>query len=166
MSTFKTVKIFNPVDKAKWVDKVWEILEKTYSKVEGGLLFSHKSDLISSTSNWKLIVKKNKILAVAIFKEKAGQKLIAMGKGDEKEGREALVHLLKSSLERAWMEVSEAAEVFVMKYCDGEKFLIHQNEVMRYLNKGISMLDDGYHYMREIAGIQKTKILLGTPGYY
>jgi hypothetical protein len=52
-----------------------------------------------------------------------------------------------------------------MKYYGGERFLIHQSEAERYLGKAIDWVDDGYHYIRKIAGIEKRKILLGTPGY-
>ena len=168
MATFRTIKVSNSVDKVRWADQVWDILKEAYSRVEGGLLFRDKSELIIETSVWKMVVKKGHIVAVAIFKSKFGQKLVAMGVNssmDKGFSKKALAFLLRSSLEKAWMELSEAAEVFVMKYCGGERFLIHHSEAVRYLNKTIETLDDGYHYMREIAGIKKTKILLGTPGY-
>ena len=169
MKHFKISKLHNPVDKARWVNQVWNILEISYRDIEGGLLFSDKSELMLKTSIWKVIVVDGRVLAVAVFKEKHGQKLVAMGvdrQGDVMKSRSALIYLLRHSLERAWMEVSEAAENFIMKQCGGEKFLIHQSEAVRYLNKAVEFAEDGYHYVRKIAGIPKVKIVLGTPGYY
>ncbi len=166
MSTFKTINIYNPVDKVRWIDQVWKILNDAYSKVEGGLLFTDQCEIIRNTSIWKLIVENNKVIAVTIFKHKFGQKLVAMGTSNAIHAKEALIFLISHSLERTWMEVSEAVEVFIMKYCGGEKFLINQSEAVHYLNKTIETVGDGYHYIREIAGVSKTKILLGTPGYY
>lgn len=170
MATFETLRIDHPVDKAHWVNQVFHLLETSYRKVEGGLLFRDEADLIARTSLWKVAVtKKGKVIAVAVFKRKHGQKLVAMAAdthhGDE-EAKEALAVLLRSSLERAWMEVSEAAEHFVMKRCGGEHFLMHCSVAQEYLGKAIEEVGDGYHYIRKIAGIPKTKIVLGTPGYY
>ncbi len=169
MKRYNIIKLSNMVDKAKWVSKVWNLLEKSYSKVEGGLLFEDEVELIKSTSIWKIVIRGNEIVAVTVFKQKYGQKLVAMATNSELFGSEAkdvLAYMLKNSLNRAWMEVSEAVEVFVMKYCGGEEFLINCEEAKTYLKKSIEPLGDGYHYIRDIHGIRKTKLLLGTPGYY
>ena len=167
---FKTLKLENLVDKAHYASEVFVLLKEAYSKVEGGLLFEDESDLIANSSLWKLAVtKRGEILAVAVFKPKHGQKLVAMA-ADTKNGgdiaKEALAMILKNSLSRAWMEVSEGAEHFIMKQCGGEQFLMHCSVAQEYIGKAIKEVGDGYHYIREIAGIPKTKIVLGTPGYY
>jgi hypothetical protein len=166
MKSFKTTTVSNPVDKAKYIDSVWSILSEGYRNVEGGLLFENKVELIRNSSIWKLAIKKEKVIAVAIFKQKFGQKLVALSvdRGTNPlDSTEALAYIVRSSLGRAWMEVSEAAEIFVMKRCGGERFLIHHTEAAKLLKKTISPGIDGYHYERIIAGIPKQKIVLGTP---
>jgi hypothetical protein len=166
MKSFKTITLSNPVDKARYIDSVWNILSEGYRNVKGGLLFENKIDLIRNSSIWKLGIRKDRVIAVAIFKHKFGQKLVALSTDKTINpivATDALAYIIKSSLSRAWMEVSEAAEIFVMKRCGGEKFLIHHTEAAKLLKKTISPSIDGYHYERIIAGIPKQKIVLGTP---
>lgn len=164
-----TLTLRHPIDKSRYLHQVWKILVHAYSNVEGGLLFADELDLLRKTSIWKIATIDGRVVAVTVFKSKYGQKLVAMGidgtYDKPSEAKAALAKLIESSLERAWMEVSEAAESFIMKYCRGEKYLIHHSELSRYLDKWIDATADGYHYVRHIAGIQKVKIAIGTPGY-
>jgi len=118
----------HPIDKSLYLPQVWKILDRAYSNVDGGLLFSDELDLLRKTSIWKIAIIDGRVVAVTVFKRKFGQKLVAMGIDSSfhrpDEAKAALAKLIESSLERAWMEVSEAAESFVMKYCRGEKYLI------------------------------------------
>ena len=61
------------------------------------------------------------------------------------------------------MEVSEAAEKFILKI-GGNKFLISNKYAPTLTKKEIKGYEnDGYHYKREIQGITKTKVIIGTP---
>ena len=166
MQTFKTLTLTNLVDKVHYIDQVWEILVRAYDDVDGGLLFLDKADLIGTTAMWRIAVKKGTVIAVSIFKKKFGMKLVALGADKRCYGdlsTKALSVLIQSSLTYAWMEVSEAAENFIMKRCGGEKFLLHHSLVVQLMKKQIQPSLDGYHYERVISGIRKEKIALGTP---
>lgn len=126
MPTFKTVS--NLVDKAQHIDRIWEILSKAYAEVEGGFLFKSKVSLISNTDIWRLAFRRNKLIAVTIFKRKHGLKLVAFG-ADRTDNTKTAVHTLSEMIARgltwAWMEVSEKAEHFLLSRCGGEDYLLH-----------------------------------------
>jgi hypothetical protein len=161
----KNIIISNLVDKTIHLNRVWEILQKSYKNVNGGLLFTSKEDLLCNSSEWKLIFYRKKVVGVMIFKAKFGRKIVAIGR-DERYGQysiNALALSLEQTLYYAWMEVSEKAEEFILKYCNVYQLLIHQSIAIMLISKTIEPLEDGYHYFREIAGIKKAKILIGTP---
>ena len=122
MRTFRTIKLQNPVEKARYASTVWTILSAAYRDVEGGLLYDDVTQLIRETSLWELAEKEGTVYAVVVYKRKYGRKLVAMGihpTQDAETGKNALAFLVSNALERAWMELSEAAEHFVMKRCGG-----------------------------------------------
>jgi len=162
---YKILKITNLVDKALWVKRVFKILKRAYESVDGGLLFDNESDLIKNTSFWRIAtVNDNRVIAITVFKERRGQKLVALATDTKDDlDKEALRELIDISLDFAYMEVSQRAENFILKYCKRAKdYLIHSSIAREYLDKDIKELKDGYHYIRKIAGISKEKILLGT----
>jgi hypothetical protein len=59
------------------------------------------------------------------------------------------------------MELSEAAERFVLKL-GGDKYIFPNHIAEKLLGKEINLANDGIHYTREIMGVRKEKILLGT----
>jgi len=73
-----------------------------------------------------------------------------------------LKEIFQRTFGKSWMEVSEGAEKFLMKI-GGKKFMIPNTLAASLTGKEILSLDaDGYHYYREINGIVKRKIILGT----
>ncbi len=159
-------KVTNLVDKVANLNRVWEILSISYKDVPGGLLFADKNDLLYSTVMWKLILKKGKIIAVTVFKAKFGLKLVAMGADKLFYGKQAVVALSKSiteDLKHIWMEVSDAAETFLMTQCHAYKYSIHNSFAAALLKKSVIIESDGYHYSRKISDISKSKIIVGTP---
>lgn len=161
--------INNSLDMQQLVNDVWSILCQGYSRVKGGLHFSSPDDLIQQSYCWKITTDGNIISSVTVFKKKRGLKLVAMAVNPNvKEiGKRNLISLIKKVLSYCWMELSEAAEYFVMKYCGGDKFvhcasqasfLLGKNE-LKYSNK------DQFHYIRTIQNIEKEKIIVGTPQY-
>ena len=74
-----------------------------------------------------------------------------------------IAYIFKKSFRKIWMEVSEAAEKFMIKI-GGDKFLVSHKYASNLTQKEIKGYEfDGYHYKREIQGITKTKIIIGTP---
>lgn len=161
--------INSSLDMKELICDVWSILCHGYSKVKGGLHFSSPGDLIDQSYCWKITTDGNIISSVTVFKKKHGLKLVAMAVNPKvkETGRRNLITLIKRLLSYCWMELSEAAEHFVMKYCGGDKFvhcaaqasfLLGKDEV-KYSSK------DQYHYIRTIQNIEKEKIIVGTPKY-
>ncbi|ART83426.1 hypothetical protein CBP31_13010 [Oceanisphaera profunda] len=153
-----------------FVAQVWDLLVASYAQVSGGLNFSSKEDLMASSASWKLVLHHSrKVLAVTVYKAKKGLKLVAMATNQlfKDLARNALRLIISADLASCWMELSEQAERFVLKYCNGHRYIIHGSLVARLLDKPISMTDgDGFHYSRAINAQHKTKIALGTPRYW
>lgn len=163
-----TKQITTPSEMAQFATPVWNLLSEAYADVKGGLNFDSAQDLIDSTSEWKIVFSGKSILAITIYKAKKGLKLVAMGinKLFKDVAKSALIQLLKSEIKHCWMELSEAAEHFVLKYCNGSHYVINKSLISTLLNKSISLdSNDSYHYYRTIKNIRKQKIVVGTPNY-
>ncbi|MDF1879026.1 hypothetical protein JHD46_05155 [Sulfurimonas sp. SAG-AH-194-C20] len=158
-----TLKLDN--ERLRHIDRVWELLEDGYKDVKGGLFFTSKENLLKTTAQWKVIVCANKIIAVTIYKAKKGLKLVAMTVSKAVEYKKtavnALTKLIKRDLKTCWMELSEAAEKFVMRFA--KDYAVKNHLVAQIINKDITLSADGVHYFRTIKNINKEKILLGTP---
>ena len=152
-------------EKSKHINNVWDLLEDGYQDVKGGLFFKSKEELLKTTAQWKVIMLNNKIIAVTIYKAKKGLKLVAMTVSKANEYKKiavtALAKLIKKDLKTCWMELSENAEKFVMKFA-GE-YVVQNSLVSQIIEKDVTLSDDGIHYFRTIKNINKEKILLGTP---
>lgn len=161
----KTLTLKRDNQRLRYIDRVWELLEEGYKDVKGGLFFSSKENLLKTTVQWKVIVCNNKIIAVTIYKAKKGLKLVAMTASKATEYKniavKALAKLIKKDLKICWMELSEAAERFVIKFAGN--YVIKNSLVSQIIDKDITLSADGVHYFRTIKNINKEKILLGTP---
>lgn len=148
----------------KYSQRVWELLSIAYNKVEGGLNFNSIEELINSTTQWKIVLRDGNIIAVTIYKAKKGLKIVAFAacKVLREYSIPALINLIKRELKSCYIEVSEKAEEFVLKYCDGAKYIIENSKAKKILNKSIELCNDGLHYVRTIQNIKKQKLLLGT----
>jgi hypothetical protein len=157
----KTVKEKN--QKMHYVNSVWEVLKEGYEKVQGGLHYASKEELMQKTDMWKVICYRGEVIAVTVYRAKKGLKLVAMSAG--RRFRELAVKLLgrvvQRDLKQCWMELSEAAEKFVMKL-GGGRYILPDYIARTVLEKEVQPAGDGVHYIREIMGIQKEKVLLGT----
>jgi len=163
-TTQRTLTLKTQQDMKKYSQRVWELLEVAYEKVEGGLHFKSIEELILSTVQWKVVVKSGNIIAVTVYKAKKGLKIVAFAacKLLREYSIPALINLIKRELKRCYIEVSEKAEEFVLKYCDGAKYIIENSKAKKILNKSIELCNDGLHYVRTIQNIRKQKLLLGT----
>ena len=149
--------------KKEYVEEVWEILKEGYAKVKGGLHYRSKEDLIHKTDMWKVITYRGKCVAVTVYRKKQGIKLVALSVGREFKNIaiSALRKVVKTDLKKCWMELSEAAEKFVMQL-GGDKYIVPNNIAEIVLGKPIKLTSDGIHYVREIMGVPKEKVLVGT----
>ncbi len=163
--TTKILTLKRNTHKTKYIDIVWKLLVDGYRDVEGGLFFKNRETLLQTTVQWKIVIYKEKVIAVTIYKKKKGLKLVALTVSKVNKYKnialEALSDLIKKDLKSCWMELSEGAERFVMKFA--KAYVIPNRLVSNILNKKIELSDDGMHYFRVIQNIKKEKILLGTP---
>lgn len=150
------------------VDDVFKILEDSYRNVKGGLHFTDKDELINKTDLWKIIYLDEIIVGVIIYKAKKGLKMVALGIANsithksQSYIKSMLSTIFKLTFSNTWMEVSEGVEKFLIKN-GGELFFIKNTMASQLTGKKIlSLKNDGYHYTREINGIIKTKIMIGT----
>lgn len=155
-----------PQTMQQYLPHVWAVLVASYASVAGGLHFSDPQALLEESACWRLAVDGD-VVAVVTYKAKKGLKLGAMGicPHQRAAGREGLKTIIREDLPHCWMELSEGAEQFVLKHCQGERYLIHNSLIPQLLDKDEvePALEDAFHYRREICGIHKHKIALGTP---
>ncbi len=149
-------------------DDVYVLLQKTYANVKGGLHFLSPDELISKTSQWRVLYLDGNLVGVIIYKAKRGLKMVAMAISDALDYsfrthiKTMLSHIFQISFRNSWMEVSEGAEKFILKI-GGEKFILSNTLAPQLTAKNILSLDsDGIHYYREINGVIKRKLIIGT----
>ena len=159
IGALETENIISTHEKSFIVDDVFTILSKAYQDIAGGLHFKDKDELIHKTDLWKIIYLDEIIVGVVIYKAKRGLKMVALGIADFVSRKSQflvktmLSSIFKLTFSNSWMEVSEGVEKFIIKNC-----FAHQ-----LTNKNIlSLCSDGYHYTREINGVVKTKVIVGT----
>ncbi|MEA2092274.1 MAG: hypothetical protein U9O83_07915 [Campylobacterota bacterium] len=162
-TTTKILMLKKENEMLNYIDRVWEVLEEGYENVKGGLYFKSKSELLTNTTLWKVVLFQGKVVAVTIYKAKKGLKLVAMSISNKFRdvALSALARLIRRDLKICWMELSEAAESFVMKH-GGKDYIVPNHLVEKILGKNILLADDGMHYTREVMHMKKKKILLGT----
>ena len=164
----KTLTVNDSAGMQRYVGQAWLILVESYAQVSGGLQYKSPDDLIKDTQRWRLVIHHGQVIAATFFKSKRGWKLVAMAtcRAKKNRARRALKRLIEADLSRCWMELSERAEAFVLKYCGGHHFVIHASLASDLLGKPIIEQDaGGFHYQREICGFMKSKVIVGTPNF-
>ena len=153
--------------RALWKQKVWDLLCAAYKDVVGGLHFESVDAMFNETQTWEVLHDRGQVLAILLYKQKHGNKIIALGVTDQESLRSKavakLAEIIRQRLLTAWIEVSEKAEAFVLRN-GGESHRISNCYASQLTGKSIlSLENDGFHYVRVICGIQKAKIIVGTP---
>lgn len=168
IGSLQTENITSTHEKSFLVNDVFTILQNTYKNVQGGLHFENEDELINKTDLWKIIYLDETIVGIVIYKAKKGLKMVALGIADflnktsQSIIKTMLSHIFQLTFSNTWMEVSEGVEKFILKH-GGKRFLIKNTLASRLTDKEIVSLDeDGYHYKREINGVIKTKVMIGT----
>ncbi len=162
----KTLTLTDSSQMQTYLAQVWDLLVASYAGVSGGLHYSEPAELLAKTQRWRLVLYRGQVIAATLFKAKRGWKLVAMAtcRQHRQRARNAMRRLICADLPRAWMELSEHAERFVLRCCGGHHYLIHSSLAAALLDKQIEpVAEDGYHYRRTVAGLVKAKIMVGTP---
>lgn len=152
-------------EKNRFSTQVWDLLTQAYLKVKGGLHFDSIEHLVESSSQWRLSVVGGEVVAAVVFKAKKGLKITAfcLNPNFYVLGKSELISMIKISLKTGWIEVSEAAEKFIMTYCDGTRYIVNNILANGLLDKEIVLNRDGYHYSRTVQNTLKEKLIVGTP---
>jgi hypothetical protein len=157
------VNLFSKQEMQKYIDEIWDILQRSYRPIGGFLTASSKEDLINKAGMIKAVRKDGRLVAVKVYKDSRGRKSIAAGTDGSQEGKEWLKKMFQEDVKfsRAWGEFSGAAEHLMLKY-GGVPI---PNELAGEIlgKKILKLSSDGFHYTREINGEPHEKILIGTP---
>jgi len=175
--------------KRKYVDQVWDVLQKSYAEIGGikGRGFSSKEDMIENIPMWKMAVQNEKVVAVIMYKDSNGRKSVAIGTDGSEKGKERAADMVKNDLKRSYGEKSKAAlglllklyptdviEPFIKPIPEVEKLLGYEvtpiakvpknewpDDAKYTLNKFPYLIK--YGYLRELGDELHFKIMLGTP---
>lgn len=189
METYRN--LFTREEKLPYVDEVWGVLARSYADIGGikGTGFRTPEDMIQNIPFWKINTKDGKVVAVQMYKDKHGRKLVASGTDGstgglkshtnstlEAHGREygeksgkALGHAIKTlgaDAKDTLMTVDEVRKVMgskriipVQEFMDGSD--LNDDDQFAY-NKFSDFKE--FFYMRKIGGEWHMKAAFGTPG--
>ena len=164
-------------EKSKYIDAVWDLLQKSYKKIGGFKTATDKQELLSFPGYWKVVKRGDTITAVRIYRKSpktTNYKTIAGATETEidartgankatKQGMSDYTMLGRADIEmqRSWAEVSGPAEI-IMKRMGATPV---PNKYAAFLtDKDITELNpDGYHYTRAIQGHPHEKVIYGVP---
>lgn len=173
-------------NKQKWADRVWDMLQAAYDDIGGikGSGFSDKEDMIDNIPFWKIFHRGEKLIAVVLYKDTNGRKLVALGTDKSSAAKNILSNIFKEALNVSYGEYSGKLLSTIVKsvsYEGLEPFLLDPIYVAKLLDKQIyppiaanlNAMDaetynkfprlHKYFYMRDFAGKSYLKICLGTP---
>jgi len=177
-------------DKQKYVDEVWDLLQKSYADIGGikGSGFKNKQDMIDNIPFWKLGVKNGKVVAAIFYKNKTGRKSVAFASDGSSESVPIVKEIITADLSRSFGEKSKAMLGKLLKTVPWnvlEPFILTPEEASKALKKDVTAVlglkddqipDDGklalakypelrkYAYIRNLAGDEMFKVMFGTTG--
>ena len=160
--TERIVNLHTAAEKAKYVDEVWDILQKSYERLGGFKTASSPEELIKKSGMWKLTVRDGNVTAVVIGRNQFGRKLIATGTDQTIDGKKDFLMMKRDDvrLKRFWAEASGAVEHFCEKF--GAVPIPSKYAEVITKHPIVSYDEDGYHYIRLIDGNPHRKIMFGT----
>ena len=189
--SFKNLFINDTDAREEYIDQVWDILQRSYKAIGGikGSGFNAKQDLIDNIPMWKINVKNGKVIAVVMYKDKGGRKLVATGTDGSAEGVKAITSATSAETKRSFGEKSKKALGSAIKELgdDAETFMIEPSLAGKTLKKDVTSVSDfiksgnqlsaddkftydkypqyrKFMYIRKIKGEDHLKIMFGTPG--
>lgn len=178
----------------KYVDQVWDILQASYKDIGGikGSGFKDKEDMVKTIAFWKIFTRAEKVIAVAMYKDKSGRKGVAYGSDGSDDSKKVMASIFSADLDKSYSELSGRALGFVLKSVDPsviQPFFMPVEKVKETLagkkiielenieddNAVVANLDEKdqklwakwpnlrrFFYVRELAGELKLKLSIGT----
>jgi hypothetical protein len=175
--------------KRKYAQEVFDLLQLAYASIGGikGSGFDSPEDMIENIPFWKLNVANEHVRLVLMYKDVGGRKLVATATDGSERAKRQMVDQLIPELDRAYGEKSGPSLGFFMKSVPFEAlqpYLRTPDEAAAILNRDVIQyagyegeLTPGdertadrfpelreYFYLRDIGGVMKLKLMLGTPG--
>lgn len=160
---------------------IFDMVHKAYESVGGikGAGFSSVDDMKKNIHMVKVHHREGKIHAVALYKDRAGRKAVALATDGSDEGRHGATQIVKNDMHhgRSWKEVSSKSLSFMKKHLNVSDLAIHPHEVKKLMPDSHiehPVPDDDHEavrhpelknhfYRREIGGEVHTKLAVGTP---
>lgn len=160
--TERVMNLHTPTAKEKFVDAVWNIMQRSYEKLGGFKSVSSPEEMINNSGLWKLVRRDGEITSANLYKDQFGRKSFASGTNGTEQGKRDYLMIKNDDLRlhRAWAEVSGPVEKILKRsgaFPIPSKFAasLTDKEILEYN-------DDGYHYTRLIAGHPHEKIIYGS----
>ena len=168
--TERILNITSSEDKQKYGKQVYAILQKSYEKIGGlkGSGFTSVEDMINNIPFWKIVKKGDDVVAVHMYKDKSGRKMVACGSDMSKQGRDITKRFLLDDIlrDRAYMEVSGRVLTYIKSILTDDefkKYAIPAEKVKEvFANKQIEIVSE-YEYKRQLgSGDEEVKVMFGT----
>lgn len=155
--------------------EIFELLQKAYAPIGGikGSGFKSPDDMMQNIWFWKICRKKGRIVAVILYKDSLGRKMVALGTDGTELGKEMARKMMfeEISLSRSYGEASGPAlsmvkRIFGMNRKDPiegsplEKYTIPADQVEAILKKPVEVVSK-YEYIRGIGGTDQKKVMFG-----
>lgn len=159
----RVINAFDEKTKLQYGNEVWDLLQKSYSKVPGGFGSADDiPDLIKKGDLWKIVTRAGKVTAVGIYRDQFGRKSIAAGTNGTRQGLADYMMIKNADVQmsRAWAEVSGAPEAIMAK--SGCKPIPAKFAHILSKKEILEINPDGYHYTRLIQGEPHEKIMYGS----
>lgn len=173
--TERFVNVFSdtPDRREQYRQDVWDILQLSYAPIGGiyGSGFQSPEDM-DRIPMWKVAKRNGVVKAVAMYKDRGGRKMVAMGTDGTAEGKQMLIDIIKNdySTGRTFAEISGPSLRFTEKILGSDGF----NEVKIPTQTVIQILADDYEageikvisdyrYQRKIGDHWVTKVMIGNP---
>ena len=160
--TERVVNAFDAAQKAKYADKVWDMLQTAYKDIGGFGSAASVEELLNTPGLWKLVVRDGEVTAVNIYRDAQGRKSIASATNQSLQGIKDYKMIKGADVKyrRAWAEVSRTPAAILKKFGATpipSKYaqLLTGKHIMDYN-------PDGVHYTRLIAGEPHEKIMYGV----
>lgn len=164
----------------KHFPEIFDMVHKAYESVGGikGAGFRSVEDMKKNIHMAKVHHRNGKIHAVALYKDKAGRKGVALASDGTDEGRHGATEIVKHDMKqgRSWKEVSSKSLSFMKKHLNVGELAIHPHEVQKLMPDSHiehPVPDDDHEavrhpelkshlYRREIGGETHTKLAVGV----
>lgn len=167
--TFETFFEADRKQKLKYLDQVWDVLNKSYARKGGLHGIDSKEELVDDCDVWKLVRRGNIITAAFLYKTKrGGRKICYAGQNGTDQGKKDFYMVVAEDVKLtdrlAWAEGDDQiCHIYIDKY--GATPIPAVMVKWLFPDKKIEKFDpDGYHYYRRIGVNLDRKMMFGNIG--